>query len=92
MNFDDFLRWYNINLRIENIPCYIHGFAYYNGIEYLVIINRKNSCEQSQQTTIHELIHIFENHFSCKKGYENRCEKEVDIIIRKLKNKEFEFV
>lgn len=93
MSFEDFLRWYNINLRIINIPCYIHGFAYYNGIEYLVIINAKNSWEQSQQTTIHELVHIFENHFSCKKGYEKKCEKEVEVIIKKL-NKGFvyEFV
>lgn len=85
MNFEDFLRWHNINLRIENMPCHIHGFAYYNGIEYLVIINARNSYQQSKQTTIHELIHIFENHFSCKKGYEDSCEKDVDGIIKRLK-------
>lgn len=84
MNFEDFLRWYNINLRIESIPCYIRGFAYYNGIEYLVIINAKNSHEQSKQTTIHEMIHIFENHFSCTKGFEGKCEKEVENIISQL--------
>lgn len=85
MSFEDFLRWHNINLKIENIPCYIRGFAYYNGIEYLVILNAKNSCEQSQQTMVHELIHIFENHFSCPRQYEEKCEKEVDNFINELK-------
>lgn len=84
MSFEDFLRWHNINLKIENIPCYIHGFAYYNGIEYLVIINARNSCEQSQQTMAHELIHIFENHFSCPRQYEEKCEHETHMIIKEL--------
>lgn len=85
MSFEDFLRWYNVNLTIENIPCRIHGFAYYNGIEYLVVINAKNSYQQSQKTLVHELIHIFENHFSCKKGFEDKCEKDVDKILKKLR-------
>lgn len=89
MSFEDFLRWHNINLKIENIPCYIHGFAYYNGIEYLVIINARNSCKQSQQTMAHELIHIFENHFSCPRQYEEKCEHETHMIIKELTEEYF---
>ena len=86
MEFEDFLRWNNINLKFESIASYINGFAYYDGKEYLVIINSRCSYSQQQETTIHELIHIFENHFLCASGYEERCEKEVDNIIQNIKN------
>lgn len=85
MSFEDFLNWNNIVLKIENIPGYVNGFAYYNGIQYLVIINAKCSSTQQKNTMIHEMIHIFENHFSCPSGYEEQCEKEVHYFIKELK-------
>lgn len=65
MGFEDFLRFYDINLNYVDIPSSVRGFAYYNGYFYLVIINKKYSKEQNIKTTIHALTHIFNNHFSC---------------------------
>lgn len=84
LQFEDFLRCHNINLNIMTLPSYIRGFAYYNGFEYLVLINNRCSSEQQKITTVHELIHIFENHFSCPKEYEDYCEKQVHTIINEL--------
>lgn len=84
MDFEDFLRFYDINLNYVDIPSSVRGFAYYNGYSYLVIINKKYSKEQNIKTTIHELIHIFKNHFSYSKEDENICEKEVGKIIKNL--------
>lgn len=84
MEFEDFLRFYDINLNYVDIPSSVRGFAYYNGYSYLVIINRKYSKEQNIKTTMHELIHIFKNHFSYSKEDENICEKEVVKIIKNL--------
>lgn len=85
MDFEDFLKWNGINLHFVNLASYIKGFAYYNGKEYLVIINSKCSSQQQQLTLVHEMIHIFKNHFSCKKEFEEKCEKQVHSIIEELK-------
>ena len=85
MNFEDFLRWHNITLRIAKLPTTVKGFSYYNGSSYLVIINSRCSSYQQQETLVHEMIHIFENHFSCLSGYEDKCEKEVNKIIKEVK-------
>lgn len=85
MEFEEFLKWNNINLRIVNLSSYIKGFAYYNGCEYLVLINAKCSNAQQQETIVHELIHIFENHFSCANGCEEYCENQVHHIIKEMK-------
>lgn len=87
MDFEDFLRFHNINLNYVDIPSAVRGFAYYNGRSYLVAINSKYSREQNIKTTAHELIHIFKNHFFCQKEDEEECEEEVEQIIRDLKNK-----
>lgn len=87
MDFEDFLRFHNINLNYVDIPSAVRGFAYYNGCNYLVAINSKYSREQNIKTTAHELIHIFKNHFFCQKGDEEECEEEVEQIIKELKNK-----
>lgn len=85
MNFEDFLHWNNINLKFENIPSHIKGFARYNGLEYLVVINSRCCNDQQISTFTHELIHIFEGHFYCLNGYEEKCEKEVQRIIKELR-------
>lgn len=85
MEFEEFLRWNNINLRIISIASYIKGFAYFNGNEYLVLINTRCSDVQQRETIVHELIHIFENHFACATGYEDYCENQVHAIISEIK-------
>ncbi len=35
MGFEDFLRFYDINLNYVDIPSSVRGFAYYNGYFYL---------------------------------------------------------
>lgn len=85
MEFEDFLRFYDINLNYVDIPSSVRGFAYYNGYSYLVIINKKYNKEQNMKTTIHELTHIFNNHFSCLKEDEDICENEVGKIVNDLK-------
>lgn len=85
LSFEDLLCWNNIVLRYENIPTNIRGFAYYNGNSYLVIINAKLCHSQQERTVIHELVHIFEDHFSCNAEYEEQCELEVQSIIKNIK-------
>ena len=85
MDFEDFLRFHNINLNYVNLPSAVRGFAYYNGCSYLVVINQKYNREQNIKTTIHELTHIFENHFTRFNDAEEKCEKEVQKIIKDLK-------
>ena len=86
MSFEDFLQWNNINLRFMNLAGYVKGFAYYNGYQYLVIINARCSYIQQQETLVHEMIHIFENHFSCCRVYEDKCEQEVHYFIKEMKS------
>ena len=83
--FEDFLRFYDINLNYFDIPSSVRRFAYYSGYSYLVVINQKYNQEQNIKTTIHELTHIFENHFTCFNDVEEKCEKEVQKIIKDLK-------
>ena len=85
MNFEDFLRWHNITLRITKLPTSIKGFSYYNGSSYLVIINSRCSSYQQQETLVHEMIHIFENHFSCPAEYEKKCERETHMLVKEMK-------
>lgn len=85
MSFEDFLCWNDIVLKLNDLPSYMNGFAYYNGISYLVMINQRCSSIQQQETLVHEMIHIFENHFSCPIGYEDKCEKQVHYFIKELK-------
>lgn len=87
MNFEDFLRFYNISLNYVSIPSSVRGFAYYNGCGYLVVINSRYTREQNIKTTVHELIHIFNDHFSCSIEDEEECEQEVEQIIKDLKKK-----
>lgn len=85
LNFEDLLYWNNIILRYENIPSTIRGFAYCNNNNYLVIINARLCHTQQEKTVIHELIHIFENHFSYDARSVEKCEQEVKEIIKNIK-------
>ena len=85
MCVEDFLRWNNINLKITNMQSYMNSFAYYNENEYLVIINSRWSSCQQQEALVHEMIYIFENHFSCPTEYEKRCEQETHMMVKKMR-------
>lgn len=91
MEFEDFLRWHNISLVLESMSSYVRGFAYYNGESYLVTINARCCKCQQQTTAIHELIHIFENHFTCPQEYAEQCEKEVQNLEAKITSIEKEY-
>ena len=89
MNFDfeEFCKINNISIIYSNdLASSTRGFCYYDGYEYNIVINAKLGTFQNKKTTLHELIHIFENHFLCANGYEKCCEKEVDNIIQNIKN------
>lgn len=83
----------NIQLYLTDLlTCKDKGFCYYDGDEYHVFINSKMSFWGQRKTMIHELIHIFEDHFSCINEDRDKCENEVHNIIKKfnhLYNEEF---
>ena len=88
-NFEDFCTEHNIILRIEkNLGSKIRGFCYYDGFYYYIILNNRCSCEQLQKTVIHEMIHVFENHFICNNHDSEKCEAEVHQIMQCLKKSE----
>lgn len=88
-NFEDFCAEHNIILRIEkNLGSKIRGFCYYDGFYYYIVLNNRCSCEQLQETVIHEMIHVFENHFICDKEDAQSCENEVHTILHQLKRGE----
>lgn len=88
-NFEDFCAEHNIILRIEkNLGSKIRGFCYYDGFYYYIVLNNRCSCEQLQETVIHEMIHVFENHFICGSNDTEKCEAEVHQIMQCLKKPE----
>lgn len=73
----------NIRLYItDTLTCKDKGFCYYDGDEYHVFVNAKMSFSGQKKTLIHELIHIFEDHFSCEEAEREKCECEVHKIIK----------
>lgn len=84
-DFEDFCSENDICITVIKYTTAVKGFCYYNGLRYNVIINEACSYSQQRKTTAHELIHIFENHFTCPIEYACKCEKEVHDIIREFK-------
>lgn len=85
-NFQDFCYMHNIVvLYEESLPTKVRGFCYYDGFYYKVVLNAKLSHNQLKKTTIHEIIHVLENHFSCNTEDIVICEKEVDVILNQMK-------
>ena len=39
----------------------------------------------NKKTTIHEVIHIMENHFDCSVGKLFNCEREVGILVDEMR-------
>ena len=75
----------NIRLYLtDTLTCKDKGFCFYDGDEYHVFINSKMSLIGQRKTMIHELIHIFEDHFSCDESEREECESAVHDIINKI--------
>lgn len=85
-DFENFCFINNIYISYKNIPYGINGFSYCYGDKYLVVINCKENTIQQRNTTIHELIHIFENHFILNEVDLEMCENDVKELINKIKN------
>lgn len=86
-DFDSFCQEHDIILRIsENLGTKIRGFCYYDGIYYYVILNNRFTYNQLRETTIHEIIHVLNNHFFCDVSYAEQCESEVHTIINRLES------
>lgn len=88
-NDDDFsyiCQNHNINFYItDTLTCKDRGFAFYDGEEFHIFINSRFSYSQQRKTTIHELIHVIEDHFTCSCCDREKCEREVHEIIRDFK-------
>lgn len=85
-DFEAFCHKHNIVITLtNNLSTKIRGYCYYDGEFYNVILNSKHSGEQLKVTTIHEIIHVMEHHFSCKPDHIEHCEYEVQNIVRKLR-------
>lgn len=85
-SFEDFCSFYNIDVKIEmNIGSTVRGFCYYKNGRYTVFLNNRFDVYQMRKTLIHELIHVFENHFECSNRDIHKCEKEVNVIISSLR-------
>lgn len=83
--FEEFCRCNNIYIRlISNLTTKVRGFCYYVDGEYLVIINDKLCCEGQQHTVLHELSHIFEDHFACNQQDIEICENQIKVILKNL--------
>lgn len=66
----------------DTLTCKNRGFTYYDGEEFHIIISTRFSSMQQKKTTIHELIHILQNHFACAECNRQQCEDEVHDIIK----------
>ena len=83
ISFEDFCHNHSININHSNtLSTRIRGFCYYDGHRYNVILNNRLSNAQLKKTTIHEIIHVLKNHFSCNIEDAWEAEREVDAMIK----------
>ncbi len=66
----------------------IRGFCVYQCPHYHVFLNSKHSFSQLQLTLMHELVHVFENHFMAVDNA-RIAEHEAHIIVNELKKELF---
>ena len=79
MTFEEYCDLHNIRIKIVyNLTCVSRGFCYHDGEEYHVLINGRLGYEQQRKTTIHEIIHVMENHFYKPSG--------VSCVVRNKKS------
>lgn len=78
---------YNIVIKRINFKrCKIRGFCYYDGEEYNIYIHEQLAHEQQIISTLHEIVHILSNHFTCPTENVESCEKEIKLIKNDLLN------
>lgn len=83
MSFEDFCSVNNIVISIkENMGTNIRGFCYFDGLYFNVILNNRFDSLQLQETTIHEIIHVLQNHFSYDLEDAWEVEREVDAMVK----------
>lgn len=83
--FEEFCRCNNIYIKyLGNLTTKVRGFCYYIDGEYLVVINDKLCTAGCEHTVLHELSHIFKNHFSYNPRDADICEKQVKGILKNI--------
>ena len=70
---------------VGDLSTRIRGYCHYDGIYYNVVLNNKLCGTQLKKTTIHEIIHVMENHFDCSPEHIYKIEKEVDLMVQKMR-------
>lgn len=90
--FEEFCKINDIFISMTgSLTTKVRGFCYYNEGKYIVVINTKLCFEGQQKTVIHELIHIFKNHFTCLQQDADICERQVATILSNLNDMERKF-
>lgn len=83
VSFEEFCYNHGIYITLQDrLDTIIRGFCYYDGNHYHVILNSRYSGEQLKKTTIHEIIHVLQNHFSHDLVDAWEVEREVDAMIK----------
>lgn len=70
------------------MPTSLRGFAYYKCGTYYVCINSRLAFLQQQDTMLHELVHILENHFIVSAYEYDKVEEKTRKIIKTIKSDE----
>lgn len=82
IDFDTFCINHGIIISMhDNLSTRVRGFCYYDGLYYNVVLNCRYDSLQLKTTTIHEIVHILRNHFSCSMHDAWECEREVKSLI-----------
>ena len=89
--FETFCNQHDILIHFaDDLTTKVRGYCYYDGIYYNVILNNKFDENQLRKTTVHEIIHVLEEHFLTAAKDVEKCEQEVEKIVEDL-YKEFIF-
>ena len=90
-DLDEFCKQNNIFIHVNNkLTTKVKGFCVVLGDEYYVYLNGKCGFLQLKLSLVHELIHVFENHF--KTSDMNACENDVKRILGELRNELKEYM
>ncbi len=88
-DFTEFCKANNIHItHRSDMSTKIRGFCICQSLNYYVFLNSKHSFSQLQLTLMHELVHVFENHFMAVDNA-RQCEHEAHIIVNELKKELF---
>lgn len=83
--FEEFCRRYDVYIRmIDSLTTKIRGFCYYSDGEFNVIINNKLCSKQQQETLLHELSHVIEDHFTLSQAETDMCEHQVKSMLKNI--------